>query len=442
MNDLENHVRDAPYGSPERTRADEEAKKEAQASTPPPPSFWQRLLAVTDKKERDQLIIRVRNKTPRKEHIAQDTLNLFATIVRLAVSIIGPVFSALSIWISVVGIAFTIFSGIEPFIQLAHWVRFITIKWRNFTHSIWDIIGPYIGFEIPIDLKDFATFVSILSIALVLGFLSNGKRLVVYESLVGLRMAIYGISHAINTSKSDLTPQDTKTALQLLFFEINNFLAKHLKTFFVYSVPFLTVFNLTVRIGLIFIPMVILVPEQAFAEFFNVRATRVEYLFLSACISHLAALIALTSGLLHIVLHFIRATHLFLRAFAFKDTEVSSNEKVNRFKKARTEAKFGLTYASSDPIRRVWLDQFFLARFSAALIRSNWIWFPISTAEVWHRKFDPFLWLSERRFADPAFVDRIAKGLFLFFILYGLNWVSINAENIANLFEPPTAEQR
>jgi hypothetical protein len=362
--------------------------------------------------------------------------------MRITISVVGPVFSALSIWVSVVGIAFTIFSGVEPFIQLAHWVRVLTIRWRNFTHNVWDIIGPYVGFEIPVDLKDFATFVTMLSIALVFGILSNGKRLVVYNSIVGVRMAIYGISHSINSVGTEGSGKDARSLLFLLFFEIDNFLSTNLKTFFIYSVPFLTVFNLTVRIGLIFIPMVILVPEQAFAEFFDVRATRVEYLFLSAGISYIPAIIVLFGGFCHIVLHLIRATIVFLETWLFYSAEDSNQGDLSRLKYAKSKAKFGLTYVSNEEIRNMWNRQRFLARFSASLIRSNWVWWPISTAENVHRRFDPFLWLSERRFADPAFIDRIAKGLFLFFTLYALNWVSINGENIIRMFEPPQVETK
>lgn len=440
MSEPQNDPDDAPPGSPERVRAEESARRQAEKDAIAPTGFRGRLRFVGNKKQRSQLIENIKSKAPRKEHIAQDTLSLIATLIRVIISIVGPIFSALSIWVSVVGIAFTIFSGVEPFIQLAHWVRFITIKWRNFTHYIWDVIGPYIGFEIPIDLKDFATFVTMLSIALILGFLSNGKRLVLYDSIVGMRMAIYGITHAINSSREDGTRRGTKSLLHLLFFEVNTFLKTHFSRFFVYSVPFLTVFNLFIRIGLVFIPMIILVPERAFAEFFDVKATRVEYLFLSACISYFAALIVLFCGLFHIVLHFVRAIYVFLKTWVLHRAEICGERTLNRFKKAKSEAKFGLTYVSNDPMRKLWHEQVFLARFSVSLIRSNWVWWPISTAEKAHRKVDPFLWLSERRFADPAFLDRIAKGLFLFFILFVLNWISINGENIASMFEPPQAE--
>jgi hypothetical protein len=195
------------------------------------------------------------------------------------IAIVGPVFSAISIWVSVIGIAFTIFSGIEKFIQLADWVRYLTIGWRNFTHQVWDAISPYIGLTLPIDLKDFATFVTMLTIALILGFFSSGRRLVVYDALVGVRMAIYGISHAINTSRLDGTRQKEIVRLQLLFFEVDTFLSNRLRTFLAYSVPFLIVFNLTIRIGVVYIPMIILVPESAFEDFLALRPLELNIYF-------------------------------------------------------------------------------------------------------------------------------------------------------------------
>jgi hypothetical protein len=121
--------------------------------------------------------------------------------VGLFISIATPIFSAISIWLSVIGIAFTLFSGVEPFINVAHWVRFLTIRWRDFSHHVWDILSPYVGFQVPIDLKDFATFVAMIFIALVSGILSRGHRLVLNEAIIGIRMAIYGISHAIGPAR-------------------------------------------------------------------------------------------------------------------------------------------------------------------------------------------------------------------------------------------------
>lgn len=142
-------------------------------------------------------------------------------------------------------------------------------------------------------------------------------------------------------------------------------------------------------------------------------------------------------GLTHIILHFARATFIFLKSLLFYRKDGHANKAASRVATAKQNAMFGLTYESVDPVRKLWKEQYFLARFSVSLMCSNWAWWPISQAEKAHRKFDPFLWISERHFADPAFIDRIAKGLFLFFILYALNWVSINGENISNMFEPP-----
>lgn len=429
----------APHGV-NMTRQDDNPQDEmiypsAKASMP---AKAKRIFKIAfSRKVAEIFLEKVKQSTPRKKHLLQDAVALVGSFLRVIFLILGPIFSAVSIWISVAGIAFTLFSGVEPLIQLAHWVRFLTITWRNFTHRLWDAIVPYMGFEIPFELKDFATFIFLLGMALCLAFFSRGRRLVIYDAIVGIRMAIFGISHAINTSRRDGSPQEEMTRLRLLFFEIDQFLAAQYKTFFLYSIPFVAAFNLTFRTSIIFIPMIILVPESAFTDYFGVEATRVEYLFLSAVLSHCAAIIVVFCGVAHIVLHFLRViiSFFFLCVQFIRRKPMLST--FSRIKASVRDSHPGLSYTSSDPVRRMWSEKFFLVRFSATMIRSNWIWLPISGNERAHRKFDPFLWLSERRFADPAFLDRIAKGLFLFFILYGLNWVSINGENIANMFSAP-----
>ena len=357
--------------------------------------------------------------------------------VGLFISIATPIFSAISIWLSVIGIAFTLFSGVEPFINVAHWVRFLTIRWRDFSHHVWDILSPYVGFQVPIDLKDFATFVAMIFIALVSGILSRGHRLVLNEAIIGIRMAIYGISHAIGPARQADISTNFASRARLLFFEIDQFLSKYVRTFWAYSLPSLIIFNVAFRISIILIPMIILVPEAAFEQHLGVRATRVEYIILAFILSYSAAVMVVVSGVLHVALHYVRAvielTFRLIGVFGSKTLDSTSFA----LKEALRKSGFFLTYASNDPVRQLWNEQYFLARLSASLIRPNWVMLPVSQKEALHRRYDPFLYLSERRYADAAFVDRITKGLFLFFIIYGLNWVSINGDNIVNMFGPP-----
>lgn len=429
---LKNYEREVGYRADDRA-ADEYPRKI---------SFLNKYFSNVSERAREAKKLRKYNSSGRGAKLQNKFKDFFSVVfsfVDLLVYILGPVFSAVSIWLSVVGIALTIFSGVEPFIKLADWIRFLTIAWRDLTHNIWDAIAPYIGFSIPIDLKDFATFITILFIAFLLGLFSKGNRLVVHEALIGIKMAIYGISHAINTNLSDGTGVSETSKVTLLFHEIDTFLSKNIGKFFFYSVPFLVVFNMTFRVGIVFIPMIILVPERAFEEYLGVTATRVEYLFISACISYFAGLVVLVGGLMHMLFHFIRATFYFIFLLMRRGLENFQDPWVY-VRGAFSAANFGLSYRTDNVIRNIWGENYFLARVSASLIRSNWSWFPVSRAESFHRKFDFFLFLSERRFADPAFLDRLAKGLFLFFVLYSFNWISINGENIMNMFQPPSLE--
>ncbi len=381
---------------------------------------------------------RRRQRAQKIERVYDAIFGTAGAFIKLFFDITTPIFSAISIWVSVIGIAFTLFSGVEPFIAVAHWIRFLTIKWRDFTHTIWDYVSPYLGFQIPIDLKDFATFLLMISIALIAGLLSRGRRLVVHEAIVGIRMAIYGISHAIGPTRQGESDIDTLSRLKLLFFEINIFLGRYIRSFLAYSFPILAIVNIAARVAMIYIPMIILVPESAFEKHFYYSGSRVEYIVLSAFLSYSAAIIVISGGILHVLIHFARAISLFL-LFSAK-CSFSDDGGLGLFSKLKiafVRAKFGLTYKSVDPVRKAWNEEPFLTRLSAAMIRTNWTWFPVSKSEKVHRKFDLFLALSERRFAEPAFTDRIVKGLFLFFLIYAMNWVSVNGDDIATMFRAP-----
>lgn len=378
-----------------------------------------------------------RRKRQKWKRSAESLLGMFIRLIRISIGIITPIFSAISIWISVIGIAFTLFSGVEPLINVAHWVRFLTIRWREFTHHAWDIVSPYVGFQIPLDLKDFATFLLMIAIALVAGIFSTGRRLVVNEAIVGIRMAIYGISHAIGPARQADTEMDIASRTLLLFFEINTFLSKYLRSFFTYSLPSLILVNVSFRVAIVFIPMIILVPEAAFQEHLGFRASRVEYIVISAVLSYSAAIFVLTFGAAHLIIHYFRAIAVFLALICRPRRNGAPTGLLCYLKSAFADADFGVTYVSTDRLREIWGKQPFLARLSASMIRPNWVIMPISKAEKFHRKYDPYLSLSERRYADAAFIDRITKGLFLFFIIYALNWVSVNSENILDMFSPP-----
>lgn len=348
--------------------------------------------------------VRLQKKETRRRHVNRLKMMLSgalrggASSVRTVLVVLTPVFSAVSIWISVVGIAFTLFSGVEPFIAVAHWVRFLTLSWREFTHRAWDILSPYVGFQIPVDLKDFATFLFMISIALAAGFLSGGKRLVVYEAIVGIRMAIYGVAHAIGPARQASPEVDVISKMRLLFFEINEFLSKYLRSFIIYSFPSLVVVNVAFRVAIVLIPMIILVPESAFEDHIGVRASRVEYIVVSAILSYSAAIVVLVGGVAHLTLHYFRAVSEFMLFSLGLRGDIANSKICERLKKSFCLSRFGVTYQSIDPARKLWASEPFLARLSASMIRPNWVWFPISRAEAFHRKYDIFLRVSEPKF--------------------------------------------
>lgn len=363
------------------------------------------------------------------------TATRFFTISYNAVS---PIVSFVSIWFSVLGIALTLLSGVEPLIQLADWVRYLTLAWRELSHATWDLLSPYLGFEIPIDLKDFSTFCVMIALALLLGLFSTGKRLIVWDTIVGIRMAVFGIAHAIAPSRQGENAYNRTTQLNLLFFEIDQFIARNYRSSLATSLPIIVILNICFRTFIIFIPMVILVPESTLSETFNIRGTRAEYLVTSLAFSYSAAVVVLSSGFLHIILHIVRSCLTFLHRIAFKKPAKGQRSWIARkLSDAVENSRFLLTFKSSNPHRSQWSDQHFLTRLFASVIWSNWVVLPISTAERWHRRYDPFLFISERRFAEAAFIDRITKGLFVFFLIYAMNWISINGENIRNLFSAP-----
>jgi hypothetical protein len=368
----------------------------------------------------------------------ESTASIATKFFAVSYNVASPIVSFVSIWFSVLGIALTLLSGVEPLIQLADWVRYLTLAWRELSHAAWDFLSPYLGFEIPIDLKDFSTFCVMIALALFLGLFSTGRRLIVWDTIVGIRMAVFGIAHAIAPSRQGENAYNRTTQLNLLFFEIDQFISRNYRSSLAESLPILVILNISFRTFLIFVPMVILVPESTLSETFNIRATRAEYLVTSLAFSYSAAVVVLSSGILHIIIHIIRSCFTFLYRIAFKKPAGDQRSWIARkLSDAFRNSRFLLTFKSRNSHRSQWSDQHFLTRLFASVIWSNWVLLPISTAERWHRRYDPFLFISERRFADAAFIDRITKGLFVFFLIYAMNWISINGENIRTLFSAP-----
>jgi hypothetical protein len=59
--------------------------------------------------------------------------------------------------LGILGIGWTLFQGLEPFLKFSRFMAYLVTHWREFTRAIWSWLGSFVNLDLPVWALDLMT---------------------------------------------------------------------------------------------------------------------------------------------------------------------------------------------------------------------------------------------------------------------------------------------